>query len=69
MSVSLQDSAKIFFLHTYMIDRTIITLDCVFDDEQYLTRCSKLLCTMLFMDVVKSMYKGNEVTLDVNMIS
>ena len=56
---SLQGSVKIFFRCTCAIERPILTLDRLFDDEQYLTRwsnvtvhydvvrCSCKVCTMV----------------------
>ena len=37
LSFGLQGSANIFFWRTFLIERPILTLDHIFDDEQYLT--------------------------------
>ena len=37
LSVRLQGSAEIFFRRNFAIERPILTLDHLFDDEQYLT--------------------------------
>ena len=38
----LQGSAEIFFWRTSVIERLILTLDRLFDDEKYLTRRSNI---------------------------
>ena len=69
-SVGIQGSARILFRRTFAIECPILTLDRLFDDEQFLTRWSNV---TVHYDIVICSYKvctkGTKGTLDVIMIS